>query len=712
MADYYALLERIIKETVDDPGKIRQVVYEASRLALKRQILLQRPPITIQYGKRLLNDLEDAIARCEADFANSSHREPTNLEVPETREAGSERKRRDDSDGVEDGQAITGANRAAREDGKADGVHASRTNSQYLFAESKKNERLQARPVYDRRMTDSRSDVRAADHDDRRPMHLDEDEEAAAGNRQAAREKQKAVGTDARRANDRNAFVDPEEDEGRTTQPTSDRRAHRDSRSGLGSANDREPSVLDEDEEGVARTIRAGRDVGNASVTHAPRANGRSSFAESEEDKSPPTRARSIKDGHAARPVDEEFRAANRRNRASEVNADDRSDPHLDGAVEHRRQPRNRFKYPPSSRVEDRNASLAEAEDESPPSRARPTNDRPIHPGSEFDEDAGRPMKSEFRAADRYDPARDPGEDDGSDPPQEDVFEPPKRPRNRFEEPPSGPAEDWCAPSRELVPAPNRSYMFRPDALPPSADKIYEVPPRPLKGFVSMLRSAAWVLFQVTFAALAATAFYVAVWQRNISQPPQDAALAAATQSAPAPAAFPYPTSYGIYAISNNQLIELEKVPTAPVDPRTRSTLQIVKPSRTVIADPHLTFLAFRRDLVSNAPEKVPVRVAARIAHSMIFESGKPVVTTSATETWLIRDEGYDLRVAPVRENAEMVTLRPEDPDFAFPAGRFELLIGGQHYDFVVAGAVSDPAQCVEGVATVRGPIFYECKTK
>jgi hypothetical protein len=37
-------------------------------------------------------------------------------------------------------------------------------------------------------------------------------------------------------------------------------------------------------------------------------------------------------------------------------------------------------------------------------------------------------------------------------------------------------------------------------------------------------------------------------------------------------------------------------------------------------------------------------------------------------------------------------------------------MLGGQAYDFVVAGEVTDPAHCVDGVATARGPVFYECK--
>ena len=95
----------------------------------------------------------------------------------------------------------------------------------------------------------------------------------------------------------------------------------------------------------------------------------------------------------------------------------------------------------------------------------------------------------------------------------------------------------------------------------------------------------------------------------------------------------------------------------------------------------------------------------------MIFDAnGKPSVTTPAIHTWLIRDQGYNLRVSPLRDSADMVMLRPEDPELSFSSGRYELMFGGQAYDFLVAGEVTDPAHCVEGVAKPRGPVFYECK--
>jgi hypothetical protein len=273
------------------------------------------------------------------------------------------------------------------------------------------------------------------------------------------------------------------------------------------------------------------------------------------------------------------------------------------------------------------------------------------------------------------------------------------------------------------------------------------------------------IAFQLAVATLAVAALYVAMWRRDtptvmdtttaapkpssarlagpangsnavdaplatlpagesdalVAAPLTAAPLTAAPLAAPtdgnnavavasfAPVSFPRPTSYGVYAISDNRLIKLEQVHATPVDRRAGNQLQILEPGLSVIAPGTLTFVVFRRDLVSNAPEKVPLRIAARVARSMNFDSaGKAVITTPATETWIIRDQGYNLRVSPL--NAEMVMLRSEDLESSFSSGRYELMLGGQAYDFVVAGQLNDPAHCVEGVATVRGLVFYECK--
>jgi hypothetical protein len=205
------------------------------------------------------------------------------------------------------------------------------------------------------------------------------------------------------------------------------------------------------------------------------------------------------------------------------------------------------------------------------------------------------------------------------------------------------------------------------------------------------------------------------------SPAPPPAASAPPTTS-PAPAApapriaavdpsFPQPPAYGVYALVDNKLVELQQVRATPVDPRNASQLQILEPGRTVVAPGKPAFVIFHRDLASHPPEKVPLRIAARVAHAMNFDStGRAIMTTPATDTWIIRELGYDLRASPIEGSSEMIKLRADDPTLSLSPGRYELMLGGQAYDLTVAGEVTDPAHCVEGVTTVRGQVFNECK--
>jgi hypothetical protein len=203
------------------------------------------------------------------------------------------------------------------------------------------------------------------------------------------------------------------------------------------------------------------------------------------------------------------------------------------------------------------------------------------------------------------------------------------------------------------------------------------------------------------------------------SAPPSASPAPAAPSPPAAPApriaavdpSFPQPPAYGVYALVDNKLVELQQVRATPVDPRNASQLQILEPGRTVVASGKPAFVIFRRDLAAHAPDKVPLRVAARVAHAMNFDStGKAIMTTPMVDTWIIRELGYDLRASPIEGNSEMVKLHADDPALTLPPGRYELMLAGQAYDFTVAGEVTDPAHCVEGVTTVRGQVFNECK--
>jgi len=222
---------------------------------------------------------------------------------------------------------------------------------------------------------------------------------------------------------------------------------------------------------------------------------------------------------------------------------------------------------------------------------------------------------------------------------------------------------------------------------------------------------------RMTFVAMAAVALYVVVSEHNKGS--ENRAATSTTEAGqagalhrPVPTGMPKPAVYGVYAIHDGQLIELDPVATAPVDPRLKTVFQVTQPSVTRLATGLIKFVVYRRDLTVGAPEKVSIRVVATLARATKFDGAGTVVTVPQRETWIIRSSGYDFRVLPVSDDREMIIVRPEDPEFVVPSGRYALMLNGQPYDFVVEGQVTDPAQCVESFPTARGPIFYDCPLK
>jgi hypothetical protein len=193
------------------------------------------------------------------------------------------------------------------------------------------------------------------------------------------------------------------------------------------------------------------------------------------------------------------------------------------------------------------------------------------------------------------------------------------------------------------------------------------------------------------------------------------AELKIATQASPlAPPqspAFPLPSVYGVYAISNSQLNELEALPGRVPDQRVFMSAAIKTPSRTMLPAGRIEFIVFRRDLATNAPDRVQVRVIARIMRSMTFTAAGKASIGTVDDMWTIRGASYEFRVAPLSENAEMLVVRPENSDFRLPAGRYGLVLKGQAYDFSVSGPVTEAAQCLERIEAVNGAFYSECRT-
>lgn len=186
--------------------------------------------------------------------------------------------------------------------------------------------------------------------------------------------------------------------------------------------------------------------------------------------------------------------------------------------------------------------------------------------------------------------------------------------------------------------------------------------------------------------------------------------LPKAVPAPPPPSEFPIPADYGVYAVDNGALKELEVLSEQVPDKRIAMSTPITQPSRTNLPDGRVKFVVYRRDLASNAPERVDVRVVAQVTRALTFDSkGKPT-TAPVSGAWNIRNITFGLRVRPLPGNSEMLLIQPESADFLLKPGRYVLVLKNQGYDFTVAGKITDPAQCLERTEAANGVFYSECQ--
>jgi len=262
--------------------------------------------------------------------------------------------------------------------------------------------------------------------------------------------------------------------------------------------------------------------------------------------------------------------------------------------------------------------------------------------------------------------------------------------------------------------------IFMPDRARPYAEvrHVLEVRTSPLGPML-----ARFFVGMLLFAGLAGLAYYKeklpAIVERlhlpgaadepTVTQAGPAEAKTSVLQQANSPA-FPVPSDYGIYALSNGALSELSALSERVPDKRIAVSTPINRPSRTTLPDGKAKFIIFRRDLAGNAPERIDVRVVARVVRASTFDArGKPSFV-AVSDAWNIRNLSYEFRVRPIAGNPEMLLVQSENPDFVLPAGRYALVLKEQGYDFVVAGAVTDLSQCLERTDAVNGAFYSECK--
>jgi hypothetical protein len=200
-------------------------------------------------------------------------------------------------------------------------------------------------------------------------------------------------------------------------------------------------------------------------------------------------------------------------------------------------------------------------------------------------------------------------------------------------------------------------------------------------------------------------------WLLGGPAPKALADLPQATAALPPPQKSPLtPTSYGVYAISEDKLYELELLPGRAPDPRVAISAAILTPSRTTLPDGHLKFVVFRRDSATSAADRAEIRVVAKIGNETTFDAaGKPVVK-KADDAWVIRNISIPYRTAPKKEDPDMYEVQSENPETALTPGRYALVLKGQAYDFSVAGSVTDPNQCLERMAATNGQFYSACQ--
>jgi hypothetical protein len=180
--------------------------------------------------------------------------------------------------------------------------------------------------------------------------------------------------------------------------------------------------------------------------------------------------------------------------------------------------------------------------------------------------------------------------------------------------------------------------------------------------------------------------------------------------SPPPKPSFPVPSVYGVYALHNDTVSELEALSTQVPDRRVAVSTPITSPSRTILPDGDIKFIVFRRDIAASAPEKVDVRVIAQVMRAIAFDASGKRSITPVSDAWSIRNISHVFRVRPIPGNSEMVLIQPENATASLPPGRYALALQGQAYDFAIAGQIKDVNQCLERTEAANGTFYSECQ--
>jgi hypothetical protein len=196
--------------------------------------------------------------------------------------------------------------------------------------------------------------------------------------------------------------------------------------------------------------------------------------------------------------------------------------------------------------------------------------------------------------------------------------------------------------------------------------------------------------------------------QRAPAQAPSNPAPLAAQPSPARPNPL-RPTDYGVYAVNNDSLTELQLLPGRPPDIRVAVSAALTVPNKTFLPNGHPKFIVFRRDVATNVSDHAEVRIMAKVTREFSADvSGKK--PTDGDETWVIRNVSFPFRSSPVNDNPEMFEIHSEDPALELTPGRYALVLKNQAYGFSVEGEIVDPKHCIERIVSSSGTFYSDCK--
>lgn len=187
--------------------------------------------------------------------------------------------------------------------------------------------------------------------------------------------------------------------------------------------------------------------------------------------------------------------------------------------------------------------------------------------------------------------------------------------------------------------------------------------------------------------------------------------LAPESPKEPAPPqqpSMPLPTTFGVYALSEGELLELKSVPGKVPDRRVAISAAINTPSATTLTSGDVRFIVFRPDGSIDA-SGTEVRVVAKVSRAMGVDATGKAAMVSAGDSWVIRSMSYPYKVGPIEDQQKMLLLQPEQDGFTLSPGRYVVVVKGIGYDFTVAGTITDPNQCVERINATNGAFYSPC---